>query len=73
MHPLGLVMAFAAFGLVAGLGLFIAGNAAHGLWRSLRSGQLGRSAIMLTHSSLVLFGLVLVLAGGLATYRVIYG
>ncbi len=72
MHPLGIVFAFLAFGLVSGLGVFIAGNSAPGLWRSLRSTQL-QGPIMVLHSSLMVFGLSLVLAGVYATYRVIYG
>ena len=73
MHPLGFVFAFAAFGLVGGLGLFIAGNTASGLFRLLRRSQQRQSPIMFVYSSLLLAGLAMIVAGGYATYRVIYG
>lgn len=80
MHPMGIVLAFVAFGLVSGLGVFIVTSTLSALARTLRpnvglipTGSLRQSLAMLFYTGLHLLGIALTAAGGYAAYRVIYG
>ncbi|MDO8671616.1 MAG: hypothetical protein Q7O66_09325 [Dehalococcoidia bacterium] len=73
MNPLGIALAFMAFGLVSGLGVFIVGNTVPSLMRSTGISSMGAGTARFTYASLLLLGLAMILAGAFATYKVIYG
>ena len=81
MSLLGIALAFMAFGLVAGLGVFTVTSSVpaviHGFSPNPGLSHYGGSWVrwslaMVTHLGLLLIGIMLMLAGALATYRVIY-
>ena len=73
MNPMGIALAFLAFGLVSGLGVFIVGNTAPALVRSTGASRTREGMALFMYASLLLLGLAMILAGGYATYKVIYG
>ncbi len=73
MNPMGIALAFLAFGLVSGLGVFIVGNTAPALVRSTGVSRMRAGAARFTYAGLLLLGLAMILAGAYATYKVIYG
>ncbi|MDP2935216.1 MAG: hypothetical protein Q8O86_01860 [Dehalococcoidia bacterium] len=80
MNPLGIAMAFLAFGLVSGLGVFIVVNTLPAYSRELTAevglvstAHLRRSLAMFVHTLVLVVGVMLIIAGAYATYRVVYG
>lgn len=82
MNPLGIALAFLAFGLVSGLGVFMVVNTVPAIAGDVRTtngmGKINDSlwqqgGAMVIHASLFLLGIAFILAGAYATYVVIYG
>lgn len=80
MNPLGIAVAFFAFGLVSGLGVFIVVNTLPAYSRELAAevglvstAHLRRRLAIFVHTVVLLVGVILTVAGGYATYRVIFG